>query len=305
MRYAYYPGCSSESSARDQHSSSLAVARALGMDFVEIKGWSCCGSTPGHQTDRVLAASLSAANLLLAQDMGFDIVVNCAACYNRLKMANYEVSRHPELRKKVADAMGRDYDGSVKVKHLMEVLLEDYGTNALKAALKYSLNGLKIASYYGCLLVRPHEVTLFDDPENPRSLDTLVKIMGGESLDWPCKVECCGNSLSLTTRSNLVVGFSDSIIGMARAAGAECITVACPLCQVNLDLRQADIRKMTGKQYDMPILYITQLMGLCLGVSREELGLEKLVVSPSWVVKKIEGAAESMDPEWSNQGRRI
>lgn len=179
MRYAYYPGCSSESTARDQHSSSIAVARALGIDFVEINGWSCCGSTPGHQTDRVLAASLSAANLLLAKDMGLDIVVNCAACYNRLKMANYEVKNYPDMRKKVSDAIGRDYDGSVEVRHLMEVLLEDYGTDALKNAFKYSLNGLKIASYYGCLLVRPHEVTNFDDPENPQSLDTLVKILGG------------------------------------------------------------------------------------------------------------------------------
>lgn len=300
MRYAYYPGCSAESSARDQHTSSMAVARALGIDFVEIKGWSCCGSTPGHQTDRVLAASLSAANLLLAKDMGLDIVVNCAACYNRLKMANYEVTRHPEMREKVAAALGRDYDGSVRVKHLIEVLLEDYGTDALKDAFKYSLNGLEVASYYGCLLVRPQEVTNFDDPENPESLDTLVRIMGGESVDWPSKVTCCGNSLSLTTKSNLVVDFSNAIIGMAREAGTECIVVACPLCQVNLDLRQTDIRKQSGKQYDMPILYITQLIGLCLGLSHEALGLEKLVVSPSLIVKTIEGAVESMAPELSH-----
>lgn len=291
MRYAYYPGCSAESSARDQHSSSIAVARALGIDFVEIKGWSCCGSTPGHQTDRVLAASLSAANLVLAKDMNLDIVVNCAACYNRLKTANYEVLNHPEMRRKVSDAIGRDYDGSVKIKHLMEVLLEDYGIHALENAFKYSLNGLKIASYYGCLLVRPQEVTNFDDPENPQSLDNLIRAMGGESRDWPYKVACCGNSLSLTTKSDLVVSFSDSIIGMAKAAEAECIAVACPLCQVNLDLRQMDIRKQTGKQYDMPILYITQLLGLCLGISREELGLEKLVVSPSTIVNVIEASA--------------
>ncbi len=287
MKYAYYPGCSAESSARDQHSSSIAVARALGIDFIEIKGWSCCGSTPGHQTDRVLAASLSAANLILAKDMGLDIVVNCAACYNRLKTANHEVKNHPEMRKKVRNAIGRDYDGSVEIKHMMEVLLEDYGKESLQNAFTYSLNGLRVASYYGCLLVRPQEITNFDDPENPQSMDNLIRAMGGESLDWPYKVECCGNSLSLTTRSDLVVSFSDSIIGMAKAVEAECIAVACPLCQVNLDLRQMDIKQQTGKQYDMPVLYITQLMGLCLGLSRKELGLEKLVVSPSPVVKAI------------------
>lgn len=291
MKYAYYPGCSSESSARDQHASSMAVAKALGIDFVEIEGWSCCGATPGHQTDRVLAAALSAANLIIARDMGLDVVVNCAACYNRLKMANYEVLNHPDMHSKIADAIGREYDGTVNVKHLMEVLLEDYDAEALGNAFTHSLSGLKVASYYGCLLVRPHEVTNFDDPENPKSLDNLVTAMGGESLDWPSKVECCGNSLSLTTRSDLVVGLSDSIIGMARAAGADCIAVACPLCQVNLDLRQMDIKKQTGRQYDMPILYITQLLGLCLGIPAAKLGLNKLVVSPSKIIRSVKAAA--------------
>ena len=291
MKYAYYPGCSSESSARDQHCSSLAVAKALGIEFIEIDGWTCCGATPGHQTDRALAASLPAANLVLAQDMGLDMVVNCAACYSRLKMANYEVLNHPDMREKVGDALGRDYDGSVKVRHLVEILLEDYGLENLKTRLKHSLAGIKVASYYGCLLVRPHEVTNFDDPENPTSLDKLVSAMGGESLDWPSKTDCCGNSLSLTTKSDVVVGLSDSIIGIAQAAGAQCITVACPLCQVNLDLRQIDIKKQTGKQYDMPILYITQLIGLCLGIPSEALGINKLVTSPSNIINSIKAAA--------------
>jgi heterodisulfide reductase subunit B len=226
----------------------------------------------------------------MAQDMGLDIVVNCAACYNRLKMANYEVLNHPEMRKKVGHALGRDYDGSVKVRHLVEVLLEDYGLHVLAKALTHSLNGLKVASYYGCLLVRPHEVTNFDDPENPQSMDRLVTAMGGESLDWPCKVDCCGNSMSLTTKSNLVVDFSNAIIGMAKAAGAECIATACPLCQVNLDLRQSDIKKQTGRHYNMPVFYITQLLGLCLGLSHAELGLNKLVVSSSRIENAVNAA---------------
>lgn len=288
MKYAYYPGCSAESSARDQHSSSMAVTRALGIELLEIEGWSCCGATPAHQTDRLLAASLSAVNLVLAQDMGLDVVVNCAACYNRLKVANHEVLTHSGMRQGVEDAIGREYDGSAKVRHLIEVLLEDVGSETLADAFTHSLNGLKVAAYYGCLLVRPREITNFDDPENPQSIDTLITSMGGESLDWPHKVECCGNSLSLTTRADLVVDLSGSIIGMAQAAGAECIAVACPLCQVNLDLRQDDIKAKTGNEYDMPILYITQLMGLCLGLSHEALGLEKLVVSPAAIVDAVE-----------------
>jgi heterodisulfide reductase subunit B len=287
MKYAYYPGCSAHSTARDMHESALAVAGALGIDLVEPVGWICCGATAAHQTDRVLAASLPTASLLKVQDMGLDMVVNCAACYNRMKVANHEVSTDPAMRKKVSDAVGRDYDGSVKVRHIVEVLLEDVGLDVIKDALKRSLNGLRIACYYGCLLVRPHDVTNFDDPENPISLDRLVTAMSGVSLDWPYKVECCGGGLSMS-RTDVVVSLADSIVGMAKAAGAKCIAVSCPMCQINLDMRQQDIEKQTGIRHDMPILYITQLLGLCLGISPDKLGLNKLMVSPASVIEKIE-----------------
>ncbi len=287
MKYAYYPGCSAHSTARDMHESALAVAGALGIDLVEPAGWTCCGATAAHQTDRVLAASLPAASLLKVRDMGLDMVVNCAACYNRMKVTNHEVSTDPAMRKKVSDALGKDYDGSVKVRHIVEVLLEDIGLNVIKDTLKLSLNGLQVACYYGCLLVRPHEVTNFDDPENPTSLDRLVTAMGGASLDWPHKVECCGGGLSMS-RTDVVVNLTDSIVGMAKAAGARCIAVSCPMCQINLDMRQQDIEKQTGTRHDMPVLYVTQLLGLCLGISPDELGLNKLMVSPARVIEKIE-----------------
>jgi len=287
MKYAYYPGCSAHSTARDMHESALAVAGALGIDLIEPAGWTCCGATAAHQTDPVLAASLPTANLVKVKDMGLDMVANCAACYNRMKVANHEVSTDPAMRQKVSDAVGRDYDGSVKVRHIVEVLLEDVGLDNIKSAFKRSLKGLQVACYYGCLLVRPHEVTNFDDPENPTSLDQLVTAMGGVSLDWPHKVECCGGGLSMS-RTDVVVNLTDSIVGMAKAAGARCITVSCPMCQINLDMRQQDIEKQTGTRHDMPILYITQLLGLCLGISPNKLGLNKLMVSPASVIEKIE-----------------
>jgi heterodisulfide reductase subunit B len=290
MKYAYYPGCSAHSTARDMHESTVAVAGALGIDLVEPAGWTCCGATAAHQTDRILAASLPAANLLKVKDMGLDMVANCAACYNRMKVANHEVSTNSAVRRSVGDAVGRDYDGSVKVRHLVEVLLEDIGLDAIRSALKHSLNGLKVACYYGCLLVRPHEVTNFDDPENPTSLDRLVTAMGAESLDWPHKVECCGGGLSMS-RTDVVVNLTNAIVGMAKAAGAECMAVSCPMCQINLDMRQQDIEKQTGTRYDMPVLYVTQLLGLCLGISPDELGLKRLMVSPSPVVQAVGGAA--------------
>lgn len=286
MKYAYYPGCSSESTARDMNRSILAIARALKLDFVEPKGWTCCGATAGHQTDRMLAVALSAANLTLVRDMKLDMVVNCAACYNRMKTANHEISTHEAVRQNVSESLDRDYDGSVKVRHLLEVLHEDIGPAAITKSLKQTLNGLKVACYYGCLLVRPPEILQFDDPENPKSLDRLVTVMGGESLEWPCKVDCCGGSLSLS-RTDVVVGLTESILDMAVQSGADCIAVSCPMCQINLDVRQQDINKQTGKNYRLPIIYITQLLGLCLGLGPDELGFEKLMVPAADVLNKI------------------
>jgi heterodisulfide reductase subunit B len=267
--------------------SALAVARALGIDFEEPKGWTCCGATAGHQTDRLLSVALPAANLAKVQDMKLDMVVNCAACYNRMKVANHEIAARSEIRQGVRDALDRDYDGSVRVRHLLEVLLEDVGLPAINKSLKRSLNGLKVACYYGCLLVRPPGVVKFDDPENPKSLDRLVTMMGGQSLDWPCKVECCGGGLSLS-RTDVVVNLTGSILDMAVQAGADCIAVSCPMCQSNLDLRQQDINKQFGKNYRMPVIYITQLLGLCLGFGPDELGFEKLMVPAANVLKKVE-----------------
>jgi heterodisulfide reductase subunit B2 len=284
MKYAYYPGCSSHSTARDMHESSIAVAKALDIELAEIDGWTCCGASAAHQTDRALAASLAAANLVLARGMGLDVVVNCAACYNRSKIANYEVANSPAMRESVGKALGQSYDGSVAVRHFVEILVKDMGIQKLRKNFRQSLNGLKVACYYGCYLLRPPEVTQFDDPENPTIMEKLVEAMGGESLEWPGKVDCCGGGLNLT-RTEITVQRSAAIIDMAQSAGADCIMVACPMCQTSLDLRQKDIEKATGKSYNMPIVYVTQLLGLCLGISPKELGFERLMVPPTAVIK--------------------
>ena len=290
MKYGYFPGCSADSTARDMHISTMAVAKALGIELVEPKGWTCCGATAGHQTDRFLSVALPAASLVKVEDDDLDMVVSCAACYNRMKVANHEIQKSDTMRQSVADALGRDYDGSVRVRHFLELLLEDVGIEKIAEVAKYSLGGLKVACYYGCLLVRPNDVTKFDDPENPTSLDRLVTAIGGEGIEWPHKVECCGGGLSMS-RTDVVVRLTDSILEMAKTSGAQCIAVGCPMCQINLDMRQLDICKQMGKSYDMPILYITQLLGLCLGVPAGELGFEKLMIPASHVIESIKSAA--------------
>ncbi|MGD0035845.1 MAG: CoB--CoM heterodisulfide reductase iron-sulfur subunit B family protein [Bacteroidota bacterium] len=286
MKYAYYPGCSAESTARDQYMSIREVSKVLGIEMIEPKGWTCCGSTPAHHTDRILSLALPAANLLMAKKMGLDMVVFCAACYNRMKVANYEIQKNPDVRKEVADSLGEDYDGSVNVLHFVEVLIKNVGVKKLQEAFTHSLDGLKVANYYGCLLVRPREATDFDDPENPTIMDSLITIMGGESIDWPHKVECCGGGFAIT-RIDIVIELSNSILSMAKAAGAECMAVACPMCQVNLDLRQSDINKAKNSSYNIPIVYITQLVGLCLGIAPETLGMDKCVVSPRPIIEAV------------------
>jgi heterodisulfide reductase subunit B len=286
MKYAYYPGCSAESTARDQYMSVNKVARALGIELVEPTGWTCCGSTPAHHTSKILSIALPAANLLMAQKMGLDMVVFCAACYNRMKVANHEIKTNQVARKEVAKALGEDYDGSVRILHFVEVLVKELGIQQLKRHFTHTLDGLKVASYYGCLLIRPHDITDFDDPENPTLMDQLVKCMGGESIDWPHKVACCGGGFAIS-RTDIVLELSNAVLDMAKSSGAQCIAVACPMCQINLDMRQGNISKIMKTTYEMPIVYISQLLGLCLGISWRKLGMNKCIVSPKTVIDVV------------------
>jgi heterodisulfide reductase subunit B2 len=266
-----------EGTAHDYQKSTLAVSRALGLALPEIPGWTCCGSTSAHQTDHLLSLALPAKNLVAAE--GKTVAVGCAACYSRLKTANHEIASDPETRKTVAAVVGKDYDGKTEILHLLEILARDIGMKKIVAAVKQPLTGLKLVTYYGCLLSRPPEVTKFDDPENPTLMDQVLEAAGATVLPWPHKTECCGAGYSITDVA-VVKRLTREILAMAKAAGADCIATACPLCQLNLDLRQKDTEKASGEQFNLPVFYFTQLLGLAFGISRKELGLRSLVVNP-------------------------
>ena len=300
MKYAYYPGCSAESTARDQYMSVLEVARALGIEMMEPKGWTCCGSTPAHHTGKLLSIALPAANLLMAQKMGLDMTVFCAACYNRMKVANHQIRTNPRIREEVAAILGDDYDGGVRVLHFVEILTKRMGIQKLIKHFTHSLDGLKVASYYGCLLLRPEHVTGFDDPENPTLLEQLVESMGGECIEWPHKAECCGGGLAVS-RTDVVLELTNAILDMAGMSGADCISTACPMCQINLDMRQGDINKMKKTSHEMPIVYISQLVGLCLGISPRRLGMNKCIVSAKPVIESVRKSTEKL--EMNDYGR--
>ena len=281
MSYAFFPGCSMEGTAHDYQKSTLAVSKALGLALPEIPGWICCGSTSAHQTDPLLALALPAKNLVAAE--GKTVAVGCASCYNRLKTANYEIANDPQKRQTVAGVVGRDYDGKTEVLHLLEILGRHVGSKKIADAVKQPLKGLKVVTYYGCLLSRPPEVTQFDDVENPVLMDQVLEAAGATVLEWPHKTECCGAGYSITD-VGIVKKLTREILVMAKAAGADCIATACPLCQLNLDLRQKDTEKAANEHFNLPVFYFTQLLGLAFGISRKELGLRSLVVSPKKIL---------------------
>ncbi len=278
MKYAFFPGCSLESTAWDFDRSTRAVCRALGIELEEIPDWVCCGSTPAHTTNASLAVALPALNLQKAQTLGAAVLTACASCYARLRIANHEIQNDPEMRQRTERITRAPYDGSTPVHHVVDVLVNHFGLDGIRAKVQQPLAGLRVACYYGCLLTRPPHVVAFDDAEHPTCMDELVAAAGAQPVDWPYKTECCGAALSMTN-SGVVGRLAHKLLSMARQAGAQCLVVACPLCQVNLDLRQSDAKKAHGEIPDTPVLYVTQLLGLALGLSPKQLGVNALTVS--------------------------
>ncbi|HVP56486.1 MAG TPA: heterodisulfide reductase-related iron-sulfur binding cluster, partial [bacterium] len=199
MKFAFYPGCSLESSATEYRASTVLAARSLGIELEEIPGWICCGSTPGHMSGRLLGVSLPAHTLAAAAKMGTDgVLVSCASCYSRLRAANHAITSSEAVAGQVALALGEAYRGDVPVYHMLEVVAKAAQAPGFEEKIKRKLKGLKLASYYGCLLVRPPEITGFDDQEDPQSLDRVVAALGAEPIPWNHKVDCCGAALAFT-----------------------------------------------------------------------------------------------------------
>lgn len=274
VRYSYYPGCSLHSTAREYNVSVRAVAQAAGVELVEVPDWNCCGATSAHATDPFLAFALPARVLLQAEESGLDILAPCAACYGRLMTAKEEAHRRPDLVARFEKAIGRKLGPAPRILNVLEFLAEPKVTETIAAGLKRPLTDLKVAPYYGCLLVRPSKVTRFDDAERPTSMDKILASVGATPVDFPSKTECCGASLGIS-RVDLVVELSGRIVQQAKHAGAEAIAVACPLCQTNLDGRQGTAAAKLGEAFGLPIYFITELVALALGVAPGRLGLGK------------------------------
>ena len=279
MKYGYYPGCSLLSTAVEYDRSARAVLGALGVGLEEIDDWVCCGATAAHATSHLLSVALPAISCAAAEKRGLDVLTCCSACYSRLKQANEELKDDPRLMDQVNAVIEEDYHGRPRVLHLAEVLAREVGLDAIRDRVTTPLKGLKVASYYGCLIARLPEALRIDRVEYPTLVDDLMAAVGAEPVDWPCKTECCGAALTLALQDT-VVRLSGQIVQVAKECGADIIAVVCPLCQANLDMYQSDAESRLGEQLGLPVLYFTQIMGLAMGLSPEQLCFEKVIVDP-------------------------
>jgi heterodisulfide reductase subunit B len=276
MKYAYYPGCTATSTAIEYEESVREIAGYLGIEFAEIPDWTCCGASSGHVINHELSLALPSRNLAIAEKMNMDVVAPCPGCLLRFKTAEYELGRDSALKSKIEEDIGSKLNLSQKSRHVLEILYQDIGLETIRDKVVRPLDGLKVAPYYGCVLVRPPEVTSFDNPENPTIMDEIIGALGAEIIDWSYKVDCCGGSLSIVV-PEIVQKLSGKIIRGAREAGADMIVTACGICQLNLDMRQP---KEPGTK-PIPALYFSELMAHAFGSQNMKGWAEKHFVDPS------------------------
>lgn len=279
---AYYPGCSLHSTAAEFNTSTRAIFQALDIELIEPRGWKCCGSSAAHRSDPQAALRLPLENLSLIQQSGFrEVVMPCAACFNRHKTAQYDLRRGMHHAEQMAETIGYNDQDKLEVNTLMESILKHAGLNKVEEKVIRRLDGLNVVCYYGCLLTRPTDVTGAKHVENPTNMDEIASALGANAIDWSYKTTCCGAAHSLS-RPDIVLKLSGRLIEQARAAGANMIVVACPLCHTNLDARQTQMRR----EDPMPVLYLSQLMALAFGLSEKATAFHKNLIDPRGILGK-------------------
>lgn len=282
MKYIYYPGCSLNSTGRAYDESTRFVFRALGAELEELEDWNCCGATAYMAVSELQAVALSGRNLAIAERQAgggkAQVLAPCAACYLGLVKAQHHLEESEEVFAKVnrgLESAGLRYSGRADVRHPLEVLTKDIGIEAIAKSVRRPLKGLRIATYYGCQLVRPYPN--FDDQYNPTTMDEILKAAGAQIVDWPLKTRCCGASLTGTIQ-DVGLRLSFVLLKEARRRKAQMVATACPLCQFNLECFQPAMRRRYGEDVSLPIAYFTQILGIALGGSAEDLGLKRLFV---------------------------
>ncbi len=279
MKVSYYPGCSLHATGREYDESVKAVSKALDIELNEIDDWSCCGASSAHMTNFKLSVALSARNIMAAEKNDWDVMVPCAACFNRFKSAQHYLNNDEALKAEIEGIIGKQYKGSVAVRNPIDIIYNDIGVDKLSKMVTRKLEGLKPVSYYGCLLLRPPEVCEFDDYENPVTMDRLMESLGAEPKRWSCKTDCCGGSLTLG-KTEIVKRLVGRLMAMAREADANCIVTACPVCFANLDTRASEAAAL-------PAFYFTELIALALGLKGSDAWFKMHNVNPGPLLSSL------------------
>ena len=277
--YAYYPGCSLESLASSYHLSSIEASRALGIELQEIEDWNCCGSTSYFHVDELLAQTLVARNLAIAEKTGLDFVAPCSACYKNAYFTNAHLKEDPELAEHINYALQADdlhIDGEMNVHHLIEIFTEDLGCEEIKNRVVRPLKGLRVAPYYGCQLIRPKKNG--EEIEDPQFFEDLISALGATPVDYGVKTRCCGGSLIVTNRP-AALDMVYQLLRDAEQRNADVIATTCPMCNVNVEVYQRNVNREYGTNFSIPAVYFTQLIGLAMGVEPKKLGIGKEMVS--------------------------
>ena len=288
MKYTYYPGCSLEASAKNYDESVRFVFKSLGQELVDLEDWNCCGATYYMSTKETISMVISARNLALAEKQGHDIIAPCSSCYTILYKTNHILKNNPIMKAKVDQALRKDklrYNLTVKVRHPLEVLVNDIGIEAIATKANRRLDGVKIAQYYGCQIVRPDRG--LDNKENPKMMDNLFAALGAQNVYFPMKVRCCGGML-MTTYSDVALELNKNILECAHENGADLVLTTCPLCQINLEGYQKKIKKKFKTDFNLPVMFFTQALGLVLGGTPKDLGMERNLIPFELKEKQVE-----------------
>jgi heterodisulfide reductase subunit B len=288
MKISYYPGCTLKNHAKNFEDSTICSLNAIGVEVEELSRWNCCGTVFSLTTDDLIHHVAPIRNLIRVKEANYDKVMTvCAMCYNTLKRANERIKSDPESLDILNDFMDREevqYEGDVQIFHLLEFLRDDIGFETLAEKVIKPLKKLKIASYYGCLLVRPKEIG-FDDMENPTILDNLMSVLGADSVDFPFKTECCG-AYQTVDKPEIIADRTNQILTSAKGRGAEMVVVSCPLCAFNLDQRQKQTVEKYPEFKHMPVLYFTQALAIALGCPEETLRFDLNFIDPKPILKE-------------------
>lgn len=286
MKYAFFVGCTTLSRLPGYEKSARKVAEKLGVELLDMPGSGCCGTTYLETLDHKTGLAVAARNIAIAEEMGLDVVTICNGCTEVLTKANRELKENPKLRAEVNEVLaeaGKEFKGTVEVKHYVRMLKEDVGLDAIQEKMEKSFRGLKVASHYGCHMLKPKEILMSDDPENPTVLDDLVATTGAEPIDYPNKLECCAGPV-MGVRENVTWSVGLDKVKTVKQYGDALVT-ACPFCYLTYERCQL----MQEENPNLPVLHIPQLLGLAMGLDTDELGIGHNKVPSTVVLERLEG----------------